>query len=136
MGKYRAHYYLILNYGGFCDFISQNARNIHAESVVVRKFLRWLQRDGLQSFSAYSIHFQYFFCDFLHLKISKKNPSKITRQHPENNELQHYLLQKNRPFGIMVGWMVGWERTNKAQTSFLIGPLYAKKDRKELQKKH
>ena len=125
MGKYRAHYYLILNHGGFCDFISQNARNIHAESVVV-----------LQSFSAYSIHFQYFFCDFLHLKISKKNPSKITHQHPENNELQHYLLQKNRPFGIMVGWMVGWERTNKAQTSFLIGPLYVKKDRKELQKKH
>ena len=125
MGKYRAHYYLILNHGGFCDFISQNARNIHAESVVV-----------LQSFSAYSIHCQYFIGDFLHLKISKKNPSKITRQHPENNELQHFLLQKKRPFGIMVGWMVGWERTNKAQTSFLIGPLYAKKDRKELQKKH
>ena len=125
MGKYRAHYYLILNHGGFCDFISQNARNIHAESVVV-----------LQSFSAYSIHCRYFIGDYLHLKISKKNPSKITRQHPENNELQHYLLQKNRPFGIMVGWMVGWERTNKAQTSFLIGPLYAKKDRKELQKKH
>ena len=125
MGKYRAHYYLILNHGGFCDFISQNARNIHAESVVV-----------LQSFSAYSIHCRYFIGDFLHLKISKKNPSKITRQHPENNELQHYLLQKNRPFGIMVGWMVGWERTNKAQTSFLIGPLYVKKDRKELQKKH
>ena len=125
MGKYQAHYYLILNHGGFCDFISQNARNIHAESVVV-----------LQSFSAYSIHCRYFIGDFLNLKISKKNPSKITRQHPENNELQHYLLQKNRPFGIMVGWMVGWERTNKAQTSFLIGPLYAKKDRKELQKKH
>ena len=121
MGKYRAHYYLILNHGEFCDFISQNARNIHAESVVV-----------LQSFSAYSIHFQYFIGDFLHLKISKKNPSKITRQHPENNELQHFLLQKNRPFGIMVGW----ERTNKAQPSFLIGPLYVKKDRKELQKKH
>ena len=42
MGKYRAHYYLILNYGGFCDFISQNARNIHAKSVAIWKFLRWV----------------------------------------------------------------------------------------------
>ena len=80
--------------------------------------------------------FPIFYWRFSASKNSKKNPSKITRQHPENNELQHYLLQKNRPFGIMVGWMVGWERTNKAQPSFLIGPLYAKKDRKELQKKH
>ena len=34
--------YLILNFGWFCDFFSQNARNIHAESVAIRKFLRWV----------------------------------------------------------------------------------------------
>ena len=33
---------LILNYGGFCEIFSQNARNIHAESVSIRKFLRWV----------------------------------------------------------------------------------------------
>lgn len=31
--------YLSLNYGGFCDFFSQNPRNIHAESVAVWKFV-------------------------------------------------------------------------------------------------
>ena len=31
---------LILNYGGFCEIFSQNARNIHAESVSIRKFFR------------------------------------------------------------------------------------------------
>ena len=30
--------YLILNYGGFCENFSQNARNIHAESITVREF--------------------------------------------------------------------------------------------------
>ena len=41
MSKNQAHQsYLILNYGGFCEFFSQYARNIHAESVAVRKFLR------------------------------------------------------------------------------------------------
>ena len=41
MSKNRAYQsYLILNYGGFCEFFSQYARNIHAESVAVRKFLR------------------------------------------------------------------------------------------------
>ena len=43
MSKNRAHQsYLILNYGGFCEIFSQNARNIHAESVSIRKFLRWV----------------------------------------------------------------------------------------------
>ena len=41
MSKNRAHQsYLILNYGGFCEIFSQNARNIHAESVPIRKFFR------------------------------------------------------------------------------------------------
>ena len=31
--------YLILNYGGFCENFSQNARNIHAECVAIWKFL-------------------------------------------------------------------------------------------------
>ena len=40
MSKNQAHQsYLILNYGGFCEFFSQNARNIYAESVPIRKFL-------------------------------------------------------------------------------------------------
>ena len=40
MSKNRAHQsYLILNIGGFCENFSQNARNIHAESVSIRKFL-------------------------------------------------------------------------------------------------
>ena len=43
MSKNRPHQsYLILNYGGFCEFFSQNARNIYAESVPIRKFLRWV----------------------------------------------------------------------------------------------
>ena len=43
MSKNRAYQsYLILNYGGFCEFFSQYARNIHAESVAIRKFLRWV----------------------------------------------------------------------------------------------
>ena len=43
MSKNLAHQsYLILNYGGFCEIFSQNARNIHAESVSIRKFLRWV----------------------------------------------------------------------------------------------
>ena len=43
MSKNRANLsYIILKYDGFCDFFSQNARNIHAESVSVRKFLRWV----------------------------------------------------------------------------------------------
>ena len=43
MSKNRAQQsYLILNYGGFCEIFSQNARNIHAESVSIRKFLRWV----------------------------------------------------------------------------------------------
>ena len=43
MSKNRAHQsYLILNYGGFCEIFSQNARNIHAESVSIWKFLRWV----------------------------------------------------------------------------------------------
>ena len=40
MSKNQAHQtYLILNIGGFCENFSQNARNIHAESVSIRKFL-------------------------------------------------------------------------------------------------
>lgn len=40
MSKNRAHQTnLILNYGGFCEIFSQNARNIHAESVSVWEFL-------------------------------------------------------------------------------------------------
>ena len=43
VSKNRAHLsYIILKYDGFCDFFSQNARNIHAESVAIRKFLRWV----------------------------------------------------------------------------------------------
>ena len=43
MSKNQAHQsYLILNYGGFCEFFSQYARNIHAKSVSVWKFLRWV----------------------------------------------------------------------------------------------
>ena len=43
MSKKRAHQsYLILNYGGFCEIFSQYARNIHAESVAIWKFLRWV----------------------------------------------------------------------------------------------
>ena len=30
--------YLILKYGGLCEIFSQNARNIHAESVPIRNF--------------------------------------------------------------------------------------------------
>ena len=41
MSKNQAHQtYLILNIGGFCENFSQNARNIHAESVAIRKFFR------------------------------------------------------------------------------------------------
>ena len=43
MSKNRAHQsYLILNCGGFCENFSQYARNIHTESVAIRKFLRWV----------------------------------------------------------------------------------------------
>ena len=43
VSKNRAHLsYRILKYDGFCDFFSQYARNIHAESVAIRKFLRWV----------------------------------------------------------------------------------------------
>ena len=39
LSKNRAHQsYLILNYGGFCEFFSQYDRNIHAKSVAVWKF--------------------------------------------------------------------------------------------------
>ena len=40
VSKNRAHQsYLILNHGAFCNFSSQYARNIHTESVPIRKFL-------------------------------------------------------------------------------------------------
>ena len=43
MSKNRAHQsYLILNCCGFCEIFSQNARNIHAKSVAIWKFLRWV----------------------------------------------------------------------------------------------
>lgn len=43
MSKNQAHQtYLILNIGGFCENFSQNALNINAESVSIRKFLRWV----------------------------------------------------------------------------------------------
>ena len=38
--------YLILNYVGFCEFFSQNARNIHAESVAIWKFVHKCTKFG------------------------------------------------------------------------------------------
>ena len=47
LSKNRAHQsYLILKYGGFCDFFSQNAGNIHAESVSIWKFVHKCTKFG------------------------------------------------------------------------------------------